>query len=90
MNRRHRAPEAKSDLRDQRYNREKKAEGRPAGKLPENQGETAERLAAQYQVSRDTIQKGWDLCRGRGHPRSGEAGGIGRRHLTPEARPTHG
>jgi hypothetical protein len=40
-----------------RYNLEKKAEGRLSGKLPENQGETAERLADEYQVSRDTIEK---------------------------------
>jgi hypothetical protein len=55
--RRHLTPEAKSELRGKRYQLEKKVEGRPAGKLSEHQGETARRLADQYQVSRDTIEQ---------------------------------
>jgi hypothetical protein len=55
MGRRHLTPEQKSDLRGKRYNREKKAEGRPAGKLPENQGETVQRLGWQPTISVTSI-----------------------------------
>jgi hypothetical protein len=57
--RRHLTPEAKSDPRGQRYNREKRQGERTDLTSPENQGksETAQRLADQYQVSRDTIAK---------------------------------
>ena len=61
MGRRHLTPEAKSDLRGQRYNLEKKAHGgyrRSSGSSPDNQDlKTAGRLAQQYQVSADTIEK---------------------------------
>jgi hypothetical protein len=50
-------PEAKSYLRGKRYNLEKKSEGRPSGKLPQNAGETAERLGVAYQVNPATIER---------------------------------
>jgi hypothetical protein len=47
-------PEEASYLRGKRYNAEKKRGGRPVGKLPQSEGETADRLADEYHVGRAT------------------------------------
>jgi hypothetical protein len=57
LGRRNLTPEQKSYLRGKRYQVEKKAKGRPDGKLPQNEGETAERLATEYGVSPATIAR---------------------------------
>jgi len=46
-----------SYFRGKKYNLERKPEGRPTEKLPHFEGETAERLASQYKVSRATIER---------------------------------
>jgi hypothetical protein len=57
MSRRDRALEAKSDLRGQRYNREKRQGARTDLTSPQNgeKSTTGQRLAEPYQVSRDTM-----------------------------------
>jgi hypothetical protein len=57
LGRRNLTPAQKSYLRGKRYNLERGARGGDQKSNPENQGSTAQRLADEYQVSRDTIEK---------------------------------